>query len=258
MLGYVSLAFNIYRFVEIHNIIDRLNKKEEFISFEKISYFDDISVKINAITLFLVYMKIFKYVSLNKRLTHLRETLIKSATALSSFMVLFLIFFIAYASFAYLMFGHNLPKFRSFSQTFFTLFRIMVGDTGFKVLRKNFSISGPIFFISFVFLCKFVLFNMFMAIINDSYTGVKKDAKNDKYVFMFSDFLMLHYSRIVSKLLIKKNRIFDIEDVVYSREAFNVNSIDFKTWRNSFKVNLFMIFLINQIYKFYFQGERLL
>ena len=236
MLGYVSFGFNIYRYVEINKLIDRLNTKEEFISFEKIAHYDDISIKINAITLFLVYIKIFKYVSLNKRLTHLRETLIKSTKALTSFIMLFSIFFIAYASFGYLLFGYNMPKFRSFSQSFFTLFRIMVGDTGFKVLRKQYSIWGPIFFMSFVFFCKFILFNMFLAIINDSYAGVKKDEDNNKHVFMFSDFLMLHYSRIVSKLLLKKNRIFDIEDVVYSRQAFDTNSIDLKTWRKSLRV----------------------
>ena len=86
---------------------------------------------------------------------------------------------------------------------------------------------------------------MFLAIINESYAGVKKSDKNAKPVFMLSDFLLIHYSRIVSKLLIKKNRIFDIEDIIFGREAFNNNSIDFKTWRKGLRVCQLILFLFN-------------
>ena len=57
----------------------------------------------------------------------------------------------------------------------FTLFRIILGDFDFNALKNAHFIFGPVYFFLYVFFIFFVLLNMFLAIINDSYTEVKGD-----------------------------------------------------------------------------------
>ncbi len=78
---------------------------------------------------------------------------------------------------------------------------------------------------------------MFLAIINESYSRVKKDDLRAKPVFTISDFLKLNYARIVKKLTIRKNRIFDLEQVVFGKELGTEKVIDFNTWRRLLRVS---------------------
>ena len=57
----------------------------------------------------------------------------------------------------------------------FTLFRIILGDFDFDALKTAHWLFGPIYFFLYVFFIFFVLLNMFLAIINDTYSDVKGD-----------------------------------------------------------------------------------
>ncbi len=57
----------------------------------------------------------------------------------------------------------------------FALFRIVLGDFDFAGMRSTNSFLGPTFFITYVFFVFFILLNMFLAIINDTYASVKGD-----------------------------------------------------------------------------------
>ena len=70
----------------------------------------------------------------------------------------------------------------------FTLFRIILGDFDFHQLEAANRILGPIFFMLFVFFVFFVLINMFLAIINDTYSEVKGDMANQKNEFEMTDY----------------------------------------------------------------------
>ena len=70
----------------------------------------------------------------------------------------------------------------------YTLFRIILGDFNFKEIENANRILGPIFFITYVFFVFFVLINMFLAIINDTYAEVKSDLAQQKSEFEISDY----------------------------------------------------------------------
>jgi polycystin 2 len=79
--------------------------------------------------------------------------------------------------------------------------------------------------------------NMFVAIINNSYTKVKEENARLAPEFMLSDYLKLNYSRIVDKLTLRKNRILDIQNVIESDELKNCSQITFDQWRSALRVN---------------------
>ena len=85
---------------------------------------------------------------------------------------MFFIVFFAFAQLGYMIFGAQVPDYSSFSNAIFTLLRTILGDFDFYALEKANRILGPVFFLSYVFFVFFVLLNMFLAIINDTYAEV--------------------------------------------------------------------------------------
>ena len=70
----------------------------------------------------------------------------------------------------------------------FTLFRIILGDFDFHELEQADRVLGPLYFCLYVFFVFFVLLNMFLAIINDTYSEVKADIANQKNEFEIGDY----------------------------------------------------------------------
>lgn len=70
----------------------------------------------------------------------------------------------------------------------FTLFRIILGDFDFHQIENANRVLGPTFFITYVFFVFFVLLNMFLAIINDTYAEVKSDIASQESEFEITDY----------------------------------------------------------------------
>ena len=61
-----------------------------------------------------------------------------------------------------------------------TLMRAMLGDFDFVALQEAHYILGPGFFFFYIFIVFFILLNMFLAIINDTYSEVKAEMEETK------------------------------------------------------------------------------
>ena len=56
---------------------------------------------------------------------------------------------------------------------------------------------GPIFFISYIFFVFFVLLNVFLAIINDTYSEVKGEMEMTKIQFEITDLFARGYNNVL-------------------------------------------------------------
>ncbi|CAF0799781.1 unnamed protein product [Brachionus calyciflorus] len=235
-LSYTTIGFSIYRTIQVNNLLDELlTKKSEFQNFDTLTFCQELFNQASAVVIFFAWIKIFKYISLNKTLDQLNSTLRKSAKDIMYFCIIFFIILFAYAALGYVLFGETLADYQNFFKTLFTLFRIILGDFDFQSLRANFPYLGPIYFMSFVFIGFFILLNMFMAIINQSYTEVKEEMAAQQPEFMLSDYLKLNYSRVVEKLNLRRDRILDIQEVLKSDEVSSKDELEFNLWRKQLK-----------------------
>jgi hypothetical protein len=116
---------------------------------------------------------VFKYISFNKTMTQLSSTLSRSAKDVAGFSVMFFIVFGAYAQLGFLLFGDKVcvdagcahcdwlsaqdPDYQSFYKSVFTLLRLILCDFDYLTLTLCSPVLGPIYFISYVLLCFFVL-----------------------------------------------------------------------------------------------------
>ena len=129
------MSFNIYRQVQVNNLLDKLLVKQTkqyndftFLCYWQYQFNNLISATIFLawikvcirkkfffiLKIFLLYLKIFKYVSFNKTMTQLSETLTKCAKDISGFAIMFFIIFFAFAQLGYLTFGIQIEGFRAF------------------------------------------------------------------------------------------------------------------------------------------------
>uniref|UniRef100_A0A8D0KHC3 Polycystin 2 like 2, transient receptor potential cation channel n=1 Tax=Salvator merianae TaxID=96440 RepID=A0A8D0KHC3_SALMN len=176
LLSVFAIAFNVYRTLEVSRLMENLLSNSNaypdfyFLAFWQTRYNNMISVNV-----FFAWIKIFKYISFNKTMTQLSSTLSRCAKDIIGFAIMFFIIFFAYAQLGYLVFGSQVDEFSTFQNCIFTQFRIVLGDFNFASIEHANRILGPIYFITFVFFVFFVLLNMFLAIINDTYSEVKAD-----------------------------------------------------------------------------------
>ncbi|NXE04016.1 PK2L2 protein, partial [Lophotis ruficrista] len=178
VVSILAIVFNIYRTVKVSLLMEELLSNDEvYPDFYFLAYWQVLYNNMIAINIFFAWIKIFKYVSFNKTMTQLSSTLSRCAKDIIGFAIMFFIIFFAYAQLGYLVFGAQVEEFSSFQNCIFTQFRIILGDFNFETIEAADRILGPIYFITFVFFVFFILLNMFLAIINDTYSEVKTDFK---------------------------------------------------------------------------------
>lgn len=150
----------------------------------------------------------------------LGSTIGECAKPLGSFCISFMIVFLAYAILAYLVFGLDNDKFRNFFTTIETQISIILGDFDYEELSSTNRILGPAYFFSFMYFSVFYLLNMFMAIINDSFSEVKSSNDKQKNEYEMVEFIL---ARFKENLGINRNRIGT------SKSPFKSHSAGFPT-----------------------------
>lgn len=236
LMGYVCVLFSVYRTMEVGKLLSGLLKdKEQYANFEVLGYWQMQFNNLVAIAVFFAWIKVFKYISFNKTMTQLQNTLASCAKDIAGFAVMFFIIFLAYAQWGYLIFGTQVQDFSTYMDSIFTLFRIILGDFNFKEIEDANRILGPIFFITYVFFVFFVLINMFLAIINDTYAEVKADLESRESEFEIGDYFKKGYDKMMNKLSFKREKIVDIQKALQTADSNQDSKLDFEEWRQELK-----------------------
>eukprot|EP00069_Balaena_mysticetus_P006766 bmy_18919T0 len=206
LLCFVAVFFNTYCNIQIFLLLGQLLKStEKYSDFYFLAYWHIYYNNIIAITIFFAWIKIFKFISFNKTMSQLSSTLSRCIKDIVGFAIMFFIIFFAYAQLGFLVFGSQVDDFSTFQNSIFTQFRIVLGDFNFAGIQQASRILGPIYFITFIFFVFFVLLNMFLAIINDTYSEVKADYSIGRRPdFELGKMIKKSYHNALEKLKLKK------------------------------------------------------
>eukprot|EP00743_Colponemidia_sp_Colp-15_P009099 GILK01009925.1.p1 GENE.GILK01009925.1~~GILK01009925.1.p1 ORF type:complete len:865 (-),score=214.29 GILK01009925.1:163-2757(-) len=134
--------------------------------------------RLNGVNVLLSFLKLFKFLRANVRLSVLWMTFSQGAGDFLNFVIMFMIMFIAFTTECYLAFGPGDENLGSFSKVMVALLNFIFSKgmdpdyNTFTDAADDVSWMAPVFFYSFVFLIVFVLMNIFMAVLLDSYTVV--------------------------------------------------------------------------------------
>ncbi|XP_037533787.1 polycystic kidney disease 2-like 1 protein [Nematolebias whitei] len=232
LLAIVAIIFNIFRTVKVDNLLGKLLEQPGiYADFEFLAFWQTQYNNMNAVNLFFAWIKIFKYISFNKTMTQLSSTLGRCAKDILGFAIMFFIVFFAYAQLGYLIFGMEVDSFSTFVKCIFTQFRIILGDFDYNAIDRANRVLGPIYFVTYVFFVFFVLLNMFLAIINDTYSEVKEELSSQKDELQITDIIKQSYMRTFTKLKLKKEKISDVQKALQSGSG----EIEFKDFRETLK-----------------------
>ncbi|GFS38919.1 polycystin-2 [Trichonephila inaurata madagascariensis] len=210
----ICIAFSAFRTVVVDNMLeDLLSKPDIFPDFEFLGFWQMQYNNAVAVDIFIAWIKVFKYISFNKTMTQLSSTLSRCSKDIGGFAVMFFIVFFAFAQLGYLLFGSIVKEFSTFGTAVFTLLRLILGDFDFEALENANRVLGPIYFLSYIFFVFFVLMNMFLAIINDTYAEVKAEIAESNSEFEIADFFKKGYNNILGKLG-KRDKIQDIQNAL--------------------------------------------
>ena len=151
----------------------------------------------------------------------------------ASFFVMFAIVFLAFAQLGNLLFGTQVTDFASFDESIFTLLRTILGDFNFHAIQKADRLLGPVFFVSYVLFVFFILMNIFLAIINDTYSLVKTEIAVQKNDVEISEFMMRGYNNLVGNMG-QRDREVDLENALLMSRADN-GDINYEELRHNLK-----------------------
>ncbi|XP_055284717.1 polycystic kidney disease 2-like 2 protein [Moschus berezovskii] len=206
VLCFSTVFFSSYSNMQIYRMLGQLLRNtEKYSDFYFLAYWHIYYNNIIAITIFFAWIKIFKFISFNKTMSQLSSTLSRCIKDIIGFAIMFFIIFFAYAQLGFLVFGSQVDDFSTFQNAIFTQFRIVLGDFNFAGIQQANRILGPIYFITFIFFVFFVLLNMFLAIINDTYSEVKADYSIGRRPdFQLGKMIKKSYNNALQKLKLKK------------------------------------------------------
>ncbi|KAM9726878.1 polycystin-2-like protein 1 [Menidia menidia] len=232
LLAIVAIIFNIFRTIKVDSLLGKLLEQPDiYADFEFLAFWQTQYNNMNAVNLFFAWIKIFKYISFNKTMTQLSTTLGRCAKDIFGFAIMFFIVFFAYAQLGYLLFGTEVESFSTFVKCIFTQFRIILGDFDYDAIDRANRVLGPIYFVTYVFFVFFVLLNMFLAIINDTYSEVKEELSGQKDDLQITDIIKQSYMKTIMRLKLKKEKISDVQKALQSGSG----EIEFKDFRETLK-----------------------
>jgi hypothetical protein len=140
-----------------------------YIALENLASLDYTFDSVMAASVALSFFKMFKFLQVSQKLSLIWRVLSRSAPNMLGFLVFFIIVFIAFVIMGYIIFGPEIREFRSFGVAFSTMGRMVFGSFDYEPLSFTQPYIAPVFFYLFMVLVYFILLNMFLAILNDTY-----------------------------------------------------------------------------------------
>ncbi|KAL0209380.1 hypothetical protein RCL1_007748 [Eukaryota sp. TZLM3-RCL] len=225
----IALVFGLVVYLRLSAI--KYMKNIEFqgihnMNFEVIAFNVNQQLNFLGILACLQCLKLFKFFRISHKLSQLVRVLTIAFADIVSFSVIFSVVLVSFAITGSVLFGVDLFEFRSIHSSCLTLFGMLMTNIPFEKVYNANRYVGPAFIIGFMFLGYFVLINMFLAIINDSFSLIRETHDKHKSCELFTT--------LSSITLTWFNRLFRLFGLrKYNRKdsfigSFQVNSSDSK------------------------------
>ena len=143
-------------------------------------------------------LKFLKLLRFNKRVSFLSSTLKYSANELIAFGFMFIVIWCAFVQLMYLFFQDKAIGFSTFIRAMSTCFEIMLGKFSVDPLVKANSFFGPVLFSLYNIFIVFILLNMFVSIINDTFSLVRSDVAKQLDDYQMVNFICRKLKKLIN------------------------------------------------------------
>jgi hypothetical protein len=179
--------------VELNDVDIAMSSYPERLSY--LAWIAQVELQVNALNAPLSFMRVFRFLGVNARLNIIGRTLSRASGDLFSFAFMFVIVFLGFSTFAYITYGSDMPNYATFPRAAESTFFILLGNSEYDAMREVNRILTPLFFFAYLLLALFVLFNMFLAILNDSYAKSNEECKESSFGDQIKKFINRWFER---------------------------------------------------------------
>ena len=160
-----------------------------------------IEIYVLSLLIFIVTMKFLRLIRFNRHVCQMMGTLARAVRPLVSYFVIFVATVLAYTQLALLIFGSTMGPYSSFFNSLRAVLQMLLGGQMFFYEIKSVNgLLGPLFVFLYMFTMTFILLNMFLAILNESYFEVVESPENDFSNADLGHFMVVYLSRNIKLL----------------------------------------------------------
>jgi len=171
-----TIAFFFFKEKYVSSFVKQVQENPfETASADYVLFWSDMEMIVLSVVVFIVTVKFLRIIRFNRHVCQMVSSLKLSAPHISSYSVLFFVNILSFALFGVLVFGNDMESYHSLVEALVTLIqKFLGGDLHFYDLQSSNRILGPIFVFGYMLSMGFILINMFVAILNESYESVKE------------------------------------------------------------------------------------
>ncbi|XP_071105701.1 polycystin-1-like [Haliotis cracherodii] len=192
-----SIVVYFYRLIVTNSLTNEFkrNHGNEYMKFQYAGYWNEIFSYMIGWLVFFGTLKFLKLLRFNKRMSLLASTLKNGAHSIIHFSVLFWIMFLAFMQLFYL-------TFKNVSSAFTTM--VIAAESGILMMMGKFDIYGmlmvepiltQVYVFFFVVTCTFILVNMFLSILNETFASVRVDINKQNNDYEIVSFMVNRFKK---------------------------------------------------------------
>lgn len=189
-MSVTAVVIYFYRMFETNQLTERfkVSHGNEYMKFQYVGYWSEIFTYIVGFLVFFATLKFLKLLRFNKKICMLASTMKASVKDLLHFSVIFNIVFLAFIQLFYMIYVANIKSFKNFVTACESGIVMMMGKFDIYAMQAAQPVLTQIFIFLYVVMITFIVVNMFLSILNETFTSVRVDANkqaNDYEIVQF-------------------------------------------------------------------------
>jgi len=198
----ITVAFFFFKEKYVSSFVEEIQANPfETASADYVLFWTDLELIVLSIVVFIVTVKFLRIIRFNRHVCQMVASLKLSSPHMISYSVVFFINILSFTLLGMLLFGNDVESYHSFIDALGTLFqKFLGGDLHFYELQTSNRVLGPIYIFSYMLSMAFILINMFVAILNESYESVKELSGGKFADAELGDFIKEYYLARLTRL----------------------------------------------------------
>ncbi|GFO38752.1 polycystic kidney disease protein 1-like 2 [Plakobranchus ocellatus] len=196
-MSIASIVIFFYRMVVTNGLTKdfKSTNGNGYIKFQYVGYWNEIFSYMIGFLVFFATLKFLKLLRFNRKISMLSATLRHAAKSLLHFGVIFFIVFLAFSQLFYLTYMHVDVDYSTFISSVVATILMMMGKFNIYSMIMTEPVLTQIFVLLFVIMVTFIIVNMFVSILNETFTVVREDVKKQGNDYEVVDFMLQRFKK---------------------------------------------------------------
>ena len=179
--SWAAFAMYLYMLYASYDIFSQIREKlDKFINLQYVTSCNELFNAFLGICAAFATQRFIKLLRFNKRIIVFLMAFKKSLKELVSFGILFILLWMSFVQTIYLILNNEALEFSSLQKTMYTCFQIILGKFNAGLIYEAESVFAPFIFVSYNICVVFVMINIFVSILIESFNLVREDQQLDE------------------------------------------------------------------------------